>query len=98
MIRARHAITHRWTDWYHKSSRIFAPYGKVTSAGAYVVSFDLDELGLVAGDAVDRLELANMVRSDSITGPSIPFAGNVLFTNPEGRGVTPRPAVPFIGI
>ena len=50
-----------------------------------------DELGLVAGDAVDQFQIANMVRSDTITGQSIPFAGNVLFTNPDKLGVPPRP-------
>ena len=97
MVRVRNAATRQWTSWYHKGTRQFQPYGKRSAAGAYATAFDLDELGLSLGDSVDRLEIANMVRSDTVTGASVPYAGNVLFSNRNNLGVRPRPMVPFIG-
>lgn len=96
MLRVRNAATKDWTTWYHKGTKLFHPYSKISAAGAYATAFDLDELGLSLGDSVDRLEIANMVRSDSITGPSIPYAGKVLFSDQQKMGVRPRPMTPFI--
>ena len=97
MFRVRNVATQKWTPWYHKGTKDFQLYGKRTTAGTYVTTFDLSELGLAAGDAVDQVQIANMVRSDTITGQSVPYAGKVLFTNPNKLGVPPRPLVPFIG-
>ena len=96
MLRVRNAATKDWTTWYHKGTKLFHPYSKISAAGAYATAFDLDELGLSLGDSVDRLEIANMVRSDSITGPSVPYAGKVLFSDQQKMGVRPRPMTPFI--
>jgi len=97
MVRVRKAATQQWTPWFHKGTNLFQVYSKRTAAGAYVTAFDLAELGLSFGDSVDRLEIANMVRSDMIGGSKVPFAGPVIFNNRDRLGVRPRPRVPFVG-
>jgi hypothetical protein len=97
MVRVRRAATQQWTPWFHKGTNLFQAYSKRTAAGAYVTAFDLTELGLSFGDSVDRLEIANMVRSDMIGGSKVPFAGPVIFNNRDRLGVRPRPSVSFVG-
>ena len=97
MVRARNAFTQKWTPWFHKGTRDFKSYGKQSAPGAFITSFDFEELGIPFGDSVNRLEIANMVRTDSVGGSRIPFAGPVIFDNKDRLGVKPRPLVPFIG-
>ena len=97
MVRVRKAATQQWTPWFHKGTNLFQAYSKRTASGAYVTAFDLAELGLSFGDSVDRLEIANMVRSDMIGGSKVPFAGPVIFNNRDRLGVRPRPLVSFVG-
>ncbi|MBT7852448.1 MAG: hypothetical protein HN675_03945 [Opitutae bacterium] len=97
MVRVRNAATQQWSPWIHKGTNIFHAYNKRTAAGAYITAYDLDEFGLSFGDSVDRLEIANMVRSDMIGGSKVPFMGPVIFNNRDRLGVRPRPRVPFVG-
>ncbi|MBT5691603.1 MAG: hypothetical protein HOI65_10880, partial [Opitutae bacterium] len=97
MVRVRNAATQKWTHWIHKGTNVFQAYSKRTAAGAYITAYDLDEFGLSFGDSVDRLEIANMVRSDMIGGSKVPFMGPVIFNNRDRLGVRPRPRVPFVG-
>jgi hypothetical protein len=97
MVRVRNAATQQWTPWIHQGTNVFQAYNKRTAAGAYITAYDLDEFGLSFGDSVDRLEIANMVRSDMIVGSKVPFAGPVIFNNRDRLGVRPRPRVPFVG-
>ena len=62
--------------------KIFSCTVSVPQLALMLLLFDLSELGLAAGDAVDQVQIANMVRSDTITGQSVPYAVKVLFTNP----------------
>jgi hypothetical protein len=97
MVRVRNAATQQWTSWIHKGTNLFQAYNKRTTAGAYITAYDLDEFGLSFGDSVDRIEIANMVRSDMIGGSKVPFMGSVIFNNRDRLGVRPRPRVPFVG-
>ena len=75
--------------------KIFS-YGKRTTAGTYITKFDLSELGLAAGDAVDQVQIANMVRSDTITGQSVPYAGKY-FYQPQQTWCSSTSISSFIG-
>ncbi len=96
MVRVRNAVTSVWSPWYHKGTDRFQIYGKRGSAGAYAAGFDLDDFGVKFGGLIDRIQIANMTRSDRLIGKGVPFRGQVLFVSDDGEGRVPRPVASFL--
>jgi hypothetical protein len=69
MVRARLAVG-GFSDWYFQANDGFALYLGEAAEGSFVHRFDLSDMGLVDGDEVSGLQIANLVTADRLGGVS----------------------------
>jgi len=72
-----------WSPWYYKAVDGFQVYNNEVNAGATATGFDLDDFGVGAGIAIDRIRLVNMTHRDRMVDPS-----RIGFVLPEDNGNT----------
>ena len=72
MVRARNASTGGFSDWFFQANDAFENYlslsggGATTTAGAMAHAFDLSDLGFAVGEAIDLIQIANLISADTL--------------------------------
>lgn len=83
MVQVYDLASASWSPWYYQPVDGFQVYTGSASSGATATAFDLTDLGIGDGLAIDRIRLVNMTNQDRMADPS--RIGVVL---PEDNGST----------
>jgi hypothetical protein len=68
MVRVRLAGTSNFSNWYYFAPDTFQLYHGNATEGAFATGIDLSDMGLNAGDAIDLIQIANLIAADRIVG------------------------------
>ncbi len=68
MLRVRFAGTNTFSNWYYFAPDTFQLYVGNATEGAFATGVDLSDMGLNAGDAIDLIQIANLIAADRIVG------------------------------
>jgi hypothetical protein len=86
MLRVRDAATNGWSGWFYRSAVGFDVFPNESELGAFAHVYDLADLGVTAGSAIDALEVVNLVPSDRLSASGLSMVGGVVL--PEDGGAT----------
>lgn len=74
MVRVRDASTGQYSGWRYEVADGFAAY-LGSADGAWATQFDLSDFGLSGADAIDLIQIANLVTADRLDGSTVRFDG-----------------------